>query len=64
MNHPAANPKDGLICLYGHNHRTHDFDVQVRNGAAVGLRSHQPYGGNGGAAWEHLVDRQQNDPAQ
>jgi hypothetical protein len=59
VSHPAANPKDGLICLYGHNHRTHDFDVQVRNGAIVGLRSHQPYGGDGGAGWKCLFDRQQ-----
>jgi hypothetical protein len=59
VNHPAANPRDGLICLYGHNHRSDDFEVQVRNGAAVGLRSHQPYGGDGGSAWERLVVKQQ-----
>jgi hypothetical protein len=63
ISHQAARPRDGLICLYGHNHRSRDFDVVTASGLAVGLRSHQPYGGDEPTAWEAIITERQAEAA-
>ena len=46
LDHPQANPRDGLTALHGHNHRQADREIRARNGARIKLLSHQPCGGN------------------
>lgn len=41
LEHPEAQPKDGLTCVYGHNHRTNDDKIRLRNGNTVRLLSYQ-----------------------
>jgi hypothetical protein len=41
LNHPESQAKDGLVCLYGHNHRSAEKTVRLRSGEEVRLISHQ-----------------------
>ncbi len=65
LNNPAASPRDGLVCIYGHNHRTTTLDVQLDHGAAH-LHCYQPYGGRDPRAWEETLlpkPENQSNPA-
>ena len=55
LNHPDAHPRDGLVCIHGHNHRTKQIQTSLLNGASAKLISHQPYGGRDPKAWESLL---------
>lgn len=45
LDHPAANPRDNLVAVYGHNHRGCEMEITAQNGSRVCLVTHQPYGG-------------------
>jgi hypothetical protein len=55
LNRKPENCRDGLIVMYGHNHRPPSTPIiTLENGSNVKLVSHQPFGGDGGEAWKSL----------
>ena len=55
LNRKPDNCRDGLVVMYGHNHRPAETPIiNLENGRRVRLVSHQPFGGDGGEAWKNL----------
>lgn len=55
LNRAPNNCRDGLIVLYGHNHRPPKNPIiTLENDRCIRLVSHQPFGGDGGEAWKTL----------
>jgi hypothetical protein len=44
LEHPLANPQEGIVAAYGHNHRSNDRTTTI-NGKRVHFVAHQPYYG-------------------